>query len=221
MEQVRIISKEFATPDVAHIRTEKPEDFSFKPGQAADVALNHPDWKNELRPFTFTSLPEEPYLEFHIKTYPDHNGVTEQVGKLNRGDDLLVGDVFGAIEYKGKGVFVAGGAGVTPFIAILKKLQKNDQLAGNKLIFANKTHGDIIEKSYFDGILGEDFINVLSKEKKEGFLHGYITKELLKSEVDLENDYVYLCGPPPMMEAVQEQLNDLGFPDSRLVQEEF
>lgn len=221
MEQVRIISKEFVTPDVVHLRTEKPDGFSFKPGQAVDVELNKPDWKNELRPFTFTSLPGDHFLEFHIKTYPDHNGVTEQIGKLNRGDDLMVGDVFGAIQYKGKGGFVAGGAGITPFIAIFKDLEENNDLKGNKLIFANKTHADIIEESYFEEILGENFINVLSKEKKEGFLNGYITKELLKSEIDLERDYVYLCGPPPMMEAVQKQLKDLGFPDSRLVQEEF
>jgi predicted ferric reductase len=36
--------------------------------------------------------------------------------------------MFGAIEYKGEGVFIAGGAGVTPFIAILRQLQADDKL---------------------------------------------------------------------------------------------
>jgi hypothetical protein len=47
-------------------------------------------------------------------------------------------DVWGAIEYKGEGVFIAG-AGVTPF-KILRQLQvDDDKIANNKLIFTNKT----------------------------------------------------------------------------------
>jgi ferredoxin-NADP reductase len=42
--------------------------------------------------------------------------------------------MFGAIEYKGEGVFIAGGAGVTPFIAILRQLQAENKIANNKLI---------------------------------------------------------------------------------------
>jgi predicted ferric reductase len=47
-------------------------------------------------------------------------------GKLKHGDELIIRDVWGAIEYKGEGVFIAGGAGVTPFIAILRQLQADD-----------------------------------------------------------------------------------------------
>jgi predicted ferric reductase len=43
-----------------------------------------------------------------------------------------------AIEYKGEGVFIAGGAGVTPFIAIFRKLRADDQIANNKLILPIK-----------------------------------------------------------------------------------
>jgi ferredoxin-NADP reductase len=52
----------------------------------------------------------------------------------------------GRIEYKGEGVFIAGGAGVTPFIAILRQLQAENKIANNKLIFTNKTANDIILK---------------------------------------------------------------------------
>jgi predicted ferric reductase len=43
----------------------------------------------------------------------------KRIRKLKHGDELIIRDVWGAIEYKGEGVFIAGGAGVTPFIAIL------------------------------------------------------------------------------------------------------
>jgi predicted ferric reductase len=61
-------------------------------------------------------------LEFTIKIYDSHKQVTKELAKLKHGDELIIRDVWGAIEYKGE-VFIAGGAGVTPFIAIFRKLQ--------------------------------------------------------------------------------------------------
>jgi ferredoxin-NADP reductase len=52
------------------------------------------------------------YLEFIIKIYDSNDGVTRELGKLKQGDELLIHDVWGAIEYKGEGVFIAGGAGI-------------------------------------------------------------------------------------------------------------
>jgi predicted ferric reductase len=80
---------------------EKPVGLSYQPGQAADVAINKQGWEQEIRPFTFTSLPDEKYIEFAIKTYPSHNGVTKQLLSLVAGDELIIGDVFGDIRYKG------------------------------------------------------------------------------------------------------------------------
>lgn len=221
MQSVKITSITNATPDVVHITTEKPHGFSYLPGQAADVALDKPDWEEEVRPFTFTSLPSDEYLEFFIKTYPEHNGVTEQIGKLKQGDSLLIGDIFGDIQYKDEGVFIAGGAGITPFIAIFKELEKENKLGNNKLIFANKTEADIIEHIYFSKLLGKNFINVLSEVEKEGFEHGYITKELIKGQMQTSSSCFYLCGPPPMMDAVLKQLNELGIDDARIVKEQY
>lgn len=221
MSQVKVLSIENATHDVVHITVEKPEDISFMPGQAVDVSLTSEGWEKELRPFTFTSLPSDDHLEFFIKTYPERKGVTDQIGKLKQGDTLEIGEVFGDIQYKGEGIFLAGGAGITPFISILKSLRKQNSLGNNKLIFANKTSGDIIHKEFFDHLLGKNFINVLSEEKNNGYEHGYITKELIKSQTESDNTRYYLCGPPPMMDAVIKQLKELNIPDERIVKEAF
>lgn len=221
MEQIKIISIENATHNVVHIRTEKPQDVSFLPGQAVDVSVHIPGFEKELRPFTFTSLPSDDHLEFFIKIYPEHNGVTEQIGKLKQGDSLFIGEVFGDIQYKGEGVFIAGGAGITPFISIFRSLEKKNIIGKNKLVFANKTSNDIINKVFFDRLLGDNFINVLSEEEVAGFQHGYITKDLIKAQIESSETCFYLCGPPPMMDAVLKSLQELDIDDARIIKEQF
>ncbi|MHA7128056.1 FAD-binding oxidoreductase [Algoriphagus namhaensis] len=198
------------THDVYQLQTEKPTGYSFHPGQATELALNKEGWKDEKRPFTFTSLPEDPFLEFTIKSYPSHEGVTEQIAKLKKGDEVLIDDAWGAIQYHGKGVFIAGGAGVTPFISIFKMLAKEDKLSGHTLIFANKTSKDVILESFFRDLLGENFISILAEEKKSNHRHGMIDQAFLKGEIHNFDQEFYVCGPDKMVEDISAQLEELG-----------
>ncbi|MDB5211795.1 MAG: flavodoxin reductase family protein, partial [Sediminibacterium sp.] len=179
--KIRTIQK--ITHDVLQIVTDKPADHTFNPGQATDVSINKKGWEKEIRPFTFTALPTDDHIEFTIKTYPLRNGVTNQLLQLLPGDELILGDVFGDISYKGEGIFIAGGAGITPFIAILRYLRSQNAVANNKLVFANKTRADIIHEKELSELLGAGFINVLSDEQVSGYEHGYITEALLKKSI--------------------------------------
>jgi ferredoxin-NADP reductase len=218
---VRILAKEHLTHDVIRLVLEKPDSVQFHPGQAIDLSINEEAWKKELRPFTFTSLPSDNVLELTIKTYPDHHGVTERLLSLEKDDELLLHDVFGSIGYKGEGIFIAGGAGVTPFISIFKQLEAENKVGNSKLMFANKTKGDIILESYFTNLLGENFINVLSEEDIEGYEHGYINQEILKKYKDENIPYYYLCGPEPMMDAVEASLVAIGVDAKAIIKEDF
>lgn len=218
---VKIKSIEKITHDVLQIVVDKPEGFTFEPGQATDVAINKKGWDDKPRSFTFTSLPDEDHLEFVIKTYPSHDGVTNEMLSLAAGDELILHDVYGAISYQGEGVFLAGGAGVTPFIAILKALEAKQKIGNNKLIFANKTSKDIIHANKFKTLLGTNFINILSDEKTEEHEHGFISADLIRKHQDGTTKYYYLCGPEPMMEAVEEHLASLGVAKDAIVKESF
>ncbi len=218
---VKVKEIEHVTHDTLRVVTEKPENYNFEPGQATEMAINKNGWQKERRPFTFTSLPQQNDLEFVIKTYPEHDGATDKLLDVKTGDELIVHEVFGAITYKGEGVFIAGGAGVTPFIAILRDLKEKNKLGNNKLIFANKTQKDIILKEEFEELLGDNFINILSDEKTAEFAHGMLTKEFLKKHMGDTRQYFYLCGPPPMIEAVQKDLQNLGVDQDRIITEEF
>ncbi|MCC7437382.1 MAG: flavodoxin reductase [Armatimonadetes bacterium] len=219
-QAVKIKSVEHLTHDVLKIIAEKPDALTYQAGQAADVAINKPGWETELRAFTFTSLQEDDFIEFNIKTYPSHHGVTEQLLSMQAGEELIIGDVFGDIHYKGEGIFIAGGAGITPFLAILKQLNKENKIGNNKLIFANRTKADIIRESHLKTLLGDNLINVLSDEQAEGYEHGFITADIIKNQIN-DHEYFYLCGPPPMMSAVEQHLAGIGIPDDRIVKEGF
>ena len=218
---VKIESIKHATHDVLQIRMEKPHGLSFTPGQATEVSVNKSGWLNEKRPFTFTCLPDDDYLEFNIKTYPAHKGVTNELLQLKKNDELILHDVFGAIAYKGEGVFIAGGAGVTPFISIFRFLQSKNEIGQNKLIFANKTKADIILKSEFEKLLGKNFINILSDEKADGYAYGQITEDFIKAQSGGINKIFYICGPPPMMDSMEKYLSNLHVPVKSIVKEVF
>jgi predicted ferric reductase len=74
------------------------------------------------------------------------------------------------INYRGEGVFIAGGAGVTPFISIFRYLQTNNEIGNNKPSLP------INERRYnpqeFENLLDKNFINILSNEKVNGYAHG-------------------------------------------------
>jgi hypothetical protein len=214
---VKILKTENVTHDVKRFELEKPAGYTFVPGQATEVAINKPGWKNERRPFTFTSLNESPHLEFVIKGYHDHAGVTDALHQLSAGDELLLHDVWGAISYKGKGVFIAGGAGITPFIAIFRQLYKEYLINGNKLIFSNKTSADIILEDEFEKMLGRNFINVLTEEDVPGMHNKRIDKAYLQKTISDFKQHFYVCGPEKFTKAITAMLVELGASVEELV----
>lgn len=210
------------THNVRQYTFEKPEGYEFEPGQATEVAIDKDGWRDEKRPFTFTSLNKDPKLQFTIKSYPEHNGVTEQIGRLQEGDAFIIEDPWGTIQYKGPGVFLAGGAGVTPFIAIFRDLYDKGRIDGNKLIFSNLAERDIILKEEFEQMLGDQFINVITDEPTDEhiFLDGYIDKAFLEDQIADFDQPFYVCGPPAFNDAMMKYLKELGADPDALVFEE-
>ncbi len=207
---VKILEAHYITHNVKRFAVEKPKGYDFIPGQATNVSINLPEWKDQLRPFTFTSLRELGYLEFMIKIYDDHNGVTKKLGSINAGAELLIHDVFGAIQYKGPGVFIAGGSGITPFISIFRELYKHRNIHGNKLIYSNKTSEDIIMEAELRTMLQNDFINIFTRENIVGFRGIRIDRNFLVKNIADFGQNFYLCGPKDFVENITHLLLDLG-----------
>ena len=207
---VKIFSIEYVTHDVRRYKVAKPEGYSFIPGQATEVSINSPKWKDEKRPFTFTCLTTDPFLEFTIKTYQSHQGVTNELSRLEEGAELIIRDVWGAITYTHPGVFIAAGAGITPFIAIFRHLSKVELIEGNSLIYSNKTVKDIILKDELEHILGSNFTNTLTREKNDLYDNHRIDKAYLMEKVKNLKQPFYLCGPDLFVTEIRQTLISLG-----------
>lgn len=208
--------KEFVTHDVRRFILEKPEGYSFVPGQATELSVDEEEWRDRKHPFTFTSLNGDRVLEFTVKIYPralhpDHTGMTEKMGSLDPGARIILRPPWGTIHYKGPGTFIAAGAGITPFIAIFRQLSKEGNLAGNRLILSNKKAGDVIlEKELRSLFPPGDLMLLLTREKREGYGSGHIDREYLKKNVtDLSGNF-YLCGPKKFVAGMKESLQNMG-----------
>lgn len=207
---VKILSIQPITHNVRRYRVEKPEGYTFEPGQATEISINQGKWKNERRPFTFTCLEQEPYLEFTIKSYFDHEGMTNELYKLEPGDELILHDVWGTITYKGEGYFIAGGAGITPFIAILRRLYADGKIGENQLYFSNKKEEDIILHAELNEMLGRNAHYVITGQQNTEFERARIDRAYIAQHIKNFTKPFYICGPDPMVADLKRILGELG-----------
>ncbi len=184
------------------------------------LAVNEPDWAEKKRPFTPTNMDDDQVLEFIIKVYPEHQGVTQKLDTLGPGAELLISDAFGALTYQGPGWFIAGGAGITPMIAMLRQLAAEDRLTDHGLIFANRTPADIICEKEFRHYLGENCVYLCEQANGMPYAEGRIDRNFLAKHIGRFDQHFYTCGPPKFDKAVKAALEELGATPDRLIFEQ-
>ncbi len=214
---VRLLRSQFVTHDVKHFIVSKPEGFSFVPGQGVELAINQPGLHEQGRRFTPTGLTTDQVLEFTIKGYVDHAGVTRALHQLEPGAELLMSDPFGTVNYQGPGVFIAGGAGITPFLAILRDLARKGELVRQTLIFSNKTPRDMICEKELLHLLGGRCILNCSGAPAPGYEHRHIDAAYLAEKIKDFDQRFYVCGPPGFMDVVNSALADMGVRAANLI----
>jgi cytochrome-b5 reductase len=210
----------FVTHDMRRFVISRPEGFEFEPGQGAELTPDRPEWKDKGGPFTPTCLPGDRVLEFTIKRYDQGGGLTETLHGLGAGARLLMSEPFGTITYKGPGVFIAAGAGVTPFLAILRNLASQGGLGeDHKLLFTNKTSKDLICGPELRHYLGDRAVFTFTREQDPGMEHRRIDAAFLQAHMGDPAQHFYVCGPEAFVESVNADLISLGVDPDRLVYE--
>jgi ferredoxin-NADP reductase len=207
------------TPDTYKLMFNRPDDFKFEAGQAVDIAIQKDGLKDEPRKFTMTSRPNDKHLEFVIKAYPDHNGMTQHIPDLGMTDQVTASAPLGAITDHGPGVFIAGGAGITPFISILRKHQEEGEEV-SQLIFANKTDADIILREMWQSMPNVDETFIVTDTQESAYRQGKIDRTLISELVSTTDQPFYICGPRPMVDDVRNALKNHGVDQDRIITED-
>lgn len=211
MTELKIKKVNYVTHNVKRFIVEKPKDFpDYRPGQATHLSVNKKGWKDKKHPFTFTSLNNWDNLEFTIKIYKERKGVTHELGKLEAGDTLLLHDIFDTIKYKGPGVFIAAGTGITPFMAIFRALKESGNIKNVALLYSNKTQDDIIYGSELQEMLGNAFLNVFTRQGVIGFREKRIDRSFLMENIGKFDLNFYVCGPEDFTAQITDDLVSLG-----------
>lgn len=214
---VKIQDTDYLNSDVKRFVLTKPKGYKFIPGQSIFLSINSPGLENEKRPFSLTGLNKWRTLELMIKIYDDHDGVTNKLDKLPIGSELIISDPWGTIKYKGDGVFIAGGSGITPFISILRQLKDDNQIHGDTLIFSNKMKSDSFLEKELSTLLGKNFHQVFTRQNIIGFRENRIDMRYLKETIKNFNQHFYVCGTRDFVEDIMQMLTTIGINPQTLV----
>src|SRR3989344_517752 len=197
---------EMVTHDVKRFILEKPKRFKFVPGQHIKIKL---EGFEKPKSFTISSTNEEPFIELIIKIYSERNGFTKRLGEMKPGQEITIEERQGKLVYKDKGLFIAAGTGITPFLAMFRQLKKDGKMSGNKLIYSNKTFDDIILDEELKDLFRSNYTRVLTQEEAEVedeyFHYGRIDEEFLKDRIN-GYEWFYVCGPKEFTLAIRQIL---------------
>jgi propane monooxygenase reductase subunit len=227
-----VVSNEPVTHDMRHLvlKLVEPREIAYFPGQYVDVAVPGTD---ETRSFSManTSSKESGQLEFVIKVYPDGLFSSFLDTKVAVGDRLDVVGPFGVFTLRdGRAcdlVFVGGGAGMAPILAVLRSLAERGSSRKATYYYGARRRRDLcFEKELHaleESVPNFRFVPALSEpddDPWDGQL-GLITDVVARHETDLTGADCYVCGPPPMVEAAMETLARLGATQKHIYYDKF
>ena len=214
----RVAAQRKLTHDITELQVQLDQALDYRAGQFADISLQ--SLPGISRSYSFATPPQaDGVCTFYVRKVPE--GVFS--GRINECD--LTGE---AMELRGPcGDFwlrpattpmllIAGGSGLAPIMAILREAQKQAAHRPVTLLFGARTQADLYVLDEIDALSKTwrehfDFIPVLSAEPEDSSWSGArgMVTEQLDSALH-SGAHAYLCGPPPMVDAAERQLLQMG-----------
>lgn len=196
--------------------------LAFQPGQFAWLTAWKTPFSDTEHPFSIASSAEKPeVLEFTIK---ELGKFTATIKQLKAGQKVYVDGAYGSFSCDRYPqaralVLLAGGIGITPMMSMLRSLADRGDKRPLMLFYANRDRESITLYDEIDSLkkkLNLKVVHVLEKPPREWKGEtGFITTEILQRHLDpslheLEAQF-FICGPKPMMDAVERQLAEIGY----------
>lgn len=206
--------------------------FTFVPGQFLNVAFAIGGARMN-RSYSISSSPtKRKYVELTVRREP-RGAVSRHIDDLLKvGDEIEAGGPVGKFTFDGTEadsvVLISGGVGITPMMSIARFLTDRSWMGDIFFITTCRDEEDLIFSK-----------EIVKLERRNPKLHvtvtisgnagtdwkgfrGRINKELLTQTIpDLISRRIHLCGPPPMMDAVQAILAELNVPAEQVKTELF
>ncbi len=185
--------------------------FAFTPGQYVDLHVS-----GARRSFSMANLPGEDRIELIIKRYPGGRLSGMLGGQIKPGDRLGVTGPYGSLRvHDGDApiLMIAGGSGMAPILSLLRHLAATGSQRRVHFFYGARSDADLF---------GVDEIRALPLADFEftpvtgRFVHEAVDEWLQDSDLD-----VYMCGPPPMVEAAQALLDRRGVDAGRVYVDKF
>ncbi|MDF1520568.1 MAG: ferric reductase-like transmembrane domain-containing protein [Brevefilum sp.] len=212
-----------------YLKPDGHEGMSFEAGQFAWITNESPFIFRE-NPFSFSTSSErdDKVIGFTIKELGDF---TETIKNFKPGDTVYVDGPYGTFsmdEHRCKEmVYIAGGIGSAPVMSMLRTLA--DRNCEKKMIFfyGNPTWESVIYREELEEIeqkLNLKLVHVLERppegwEGETGFINAAILKRYLPQ--NYKDSTYFLCGPLPMIEAVEGALHKLHVPVLHIFSEQY
>lgn len=196
--------------------------------------LKYPDPRGATRHFTLSSSPTEGNILRNTTRIRDESGYKKTLDELEIGS-LIDGEgpngefILDENE-KGSQVFLAGGIGITPFRSMIKYAADKGLNIPIHLIYSNSIPEEIAFKKELEEIVSKGSWFKLSmtvtkpEESKEDWtgLTGRIDESLIKKLLtDIPNSTFWVCGPPPMVDAMEQTLGKLNISAGHVRSEKF
>ncbi|MBU1091620.1 FAD/NAD(P)-binding protein [Patescibacteria group bacterium] len=217
-KQVKVSEIKELSENVKLFRLDKKR-VSFVPGQFVLIGV----WGYGESPFGIAS---SPYEKSHIDIVVRNTGgnVTSALHNLKKNDEISVrgpyGNGFPLDFFEGKDLVMAtGGCGIPPIASLVEYIIKNRNKFGNVyLLYGARTPEDILMKNEIKK--WEKNISVILTIDKphpnwDGHV-GFVTDIISEIDVNPKRAVATMCGPGPMMNALEKVLRPLGISDRRI-----
>ncbi|MGJ8571905.1 MAG: 2Fe-2S iron-sulfur cluster-binding protein [Hoeflea sp.] len=220
----RVLSTTKATHDVVILRLRPSEPMAFAAGQYLSLKIEG----TLARHYSMANTPGAGLIELHVRIVP--GGRTS--GLVSR---LVVGDVVRLTGPMGSSYFrethtgpilaVAGGTGLAPVKSIIEAALALDPDRHVLLYFGVRTQRDLYYVAHFRALearhAGFTFIPVVAVTDNPAHRSGMVTDAIAEDIRDLSGFSIYMAGPPPMVEAMQDLASQRGAQANRVYADVF
>ncbi|NKQ51357.1 1,6-dihydroxycyclohexa-2,4-diene-1-carboxylate dehydrogenase [Amycolatopsis sp. K13G38] len=199
--------------------------LAFLPGQYVNITV---PGTGEARSYSFSNAPDDKSLTFLVKLTPGGVMSDYLTGRASVGDEITFAGPNGSFFLRETGrpvLLLAGGTGLAPILSILRTMRAQGSRRPAHLVYGVSTDDDLVELDTIAdlaaGIEGLTWDYCVSDPASPVPNKGYVMS-LIRDEHLYGGDVaVYLCGPPPMVEAVRKDFAGRGVEPTGFYYEKF